>query len=396
MRPEAPAGHPRLFFYVQHLLGIGHLHRAARIAKALAAEDFDVRLALGGVPTPDLDVGRATVVQLPPVKAGPEGFAALVGADGAVFDAEAAARRTALLLEAFDGFAPDVLAIEAFPFGRSQMRFELLPLLDRARDRSRPPLVVGSVRDILQRGRRPDRVAETVELVHRFFDLVLVHGDPGLVSLESSFPEAGAFAAKLAYTGLVAPGPVPARDGGARYGAVVSAGGGAVGGPLLEAALRARPLTSLAARPWLVLTGPNLPAPVQALLATQANGAVQVERFVPDLAQVLSQAEVSISQAGYNTVADILAAGCRSVLIPYGRDGETEQGDRAALLQARGAAVVVGEDELTPQELAAAIDRALAQPAVPQNIDLDGARGTGRVLRRALAERSDGERHRRP
>ena len=38
----------RVFFYVQHLLGIGHLVRASRIAQALQAAGFDVTLVTGG------------------------------------------------------------------------------------------------------------------------------------------------------------------------------------------------------------------------------------------------------------------------------------------------------------------------------------------------------------
>ncbi len=53
----------------------------------------------------------------------------------------------------------------------------------------------------------------------------------------------------------------------------------------------------------------------------------------------MAQADVSVSQAGYNTVADMLVARCRAVLIPYAQDGETEQSDRAGLLEARGAAL---------------------------------------------------------
>ena len=40
--------------------------------------------------------------------------------------------------------------IEAFPFGRRQMRFELLPLLDAIAAMTPKPLLVTSVRDILQ------------------------------------------------------------------------------------------------------------------------------------------------------------------------------------------------------------------------------------------------------
>ena len=38
---------PRVLFYVQHLLGIGHVMRACRIAKALR-DAFEVRLVVGG------------------------------------------------------------------------------------------------------------------------------------------------------------------------------------------------------------------------------------------------------------------------------------------------------------------------------------------------------------
>ncbi len=41
-----------IFFYVQHLLGIGHIARASRIANALARDGFDVTVVTGGLPVP--------------------------------------------------------------------------------------------------------------------------------------------------------------------------------------------------------------------------------------------------------------------------------------------------------------------------------------------------------
>ncbi|MGO6906718.1 glycosyl transferase, partial [Rhizobium ruizarguesonis] len=43
---------PRIFFYVQHLLGIGHIARASRIANALVKDGFDVTVVTGGLPVP--------------------------------------------------------------------------------------------------------------------------------------------------------------------------------------------------------------------------------------------------------------------------------------------------------------------------------------------------------
>jgi predicted glycosyltransferase len=48
----------RIFFHVQHLLGIGHIRRAAVLARTLAASGFDVLLVSGGAPL-RLDIGGA-------------------------------------------------------------------------------------------------------------------------------------------------------------------------------------------------------------------------------------------------------------------------------------------------------------------------------------------------
>ena len=59
----------RVLFYVQHLLGIGHLVRAGRIATALA-DGMDVLLVVGGELPPGLEPRNVDIFQLPPVKAG--------------------------------------------------------------------------------------------------------------------------------------------------------------------------------------------------------------------------------------------------------------------------------------------------------------------------------------
>ena len=196
---------PKVDFYVQHLLGIGHLARAFRIAAALGGDGWDVAVLVGGELPPGFATGTVPVVQLPPVRAAAGGLSTLVHSDGRAFDAAAQAQRRDRLLAHVEARRPDVVLIEAFPFGRRQMRFELIPLLEMVRGWPHPPLVVASVRDILQESRRPERVAETVAVIGQFFDRVLVHGDPRLARLDDSFPAASQFADKIAYTGLVAP-----------------------------------------------------------------------------------------------------------------------------------------------------------------------------------------------
>lgn len=371
---------PRLLFHVQHLLGIGHLRRAALVGAALADAGFAVTVAQGGMPGAPFGFGKAEVVQLPPLRTLDEAFGGLVDAAGRPLDAAGEAARRDALLGLYERVSPDLVLLESFPFGRRQMRFELLPLLERlSRERPRPRVAV-SIRDILQ-GRKPERERETVALVRAHVDRVLVHGDPALVTLGDSFGPAAEIADRVAYTGYVAPPPPAPRP---RERVVVSAGGGAVGAALLAAALAARPLTRHRDRPWTLIAGPNLPAPQLAALVAAAPPGVAVERSVPDLPAVLAGAVVSVSQGGYNTLMDIAVSATPAVIVPFAGTGETEQPARAARLAALGAVTVVGEAALAPDSLARAIDSATGAhwPA----LRLDGAAESARLLRALLEE----------
>ncbi len=358
----------KLFFYVQHLLGIGHLRRAATLAHAFTAAGFEVTLASGGMPVQ----GFAVSVQLPPARATDATFRTLLDEAGRPLDARWKRARAARLLEAFRAASPDVLAVELFPFGRRQMRFELLPLLEDAKRLARRPLIVCSVRDLIHAN--PARDAERLELALRFFDHVLVHGDPRLATFERTFAPAAQLGERLHYTGYVVDEPPAARA--APSGEVlVSAGGGAVGARLLETALRARPNTLLAEAPWRVLAGVNATEAALRALERLAGPGVRIERSRDDFQALLAVAALSISQAGYNTVAETLRAGVRAVLVPFAAGAESEQTLRAQLVVERGLAAMVSEADMTPQTLAAAIDRAVrgARPR-PEELDLDGAR----------------------
>lgn len=372
---------PSVLFYVQHLLGIGHLARASRIAAALAADGFAVTMVTGGAPVPGFPPLGIEHVGLPPVVAS-EGFSGLLAMDGRPVDEAFRTRRAELLLETLRRLRPDVVVTEAFPFGRRQMRFELLPLLDAVAATTPKPLLAASVRDILQERQKPGRDAETVALLNRHYDLVLVHGDRRFASLGDTFALASAIEPAIAYTGLVAP-PAPSlpRE---RHRVLVSAGGGAAGEGIVQAAIKAA--GRLGGRGWALVTGPNLPQAAFEAAAAAAPDGLSLYRFRPDFPSLLAGADLSVSQAGYNTVCDVLRAGCRSVLVPFAAGGETEQTARAERLAALGLASVVGEDGLTGDRLADAIEASLASPQPPAtSLDLEGAAGTARMLRAALS-----------
>jgi predicted glycosyltransferase len=373
---------PRVFFYVQHLLGIGHLARASRIAAQLAKDGCPVTMVTGGLPVAGFPGQDVTSVTLPPVAAASAGFSGLADPFGMPVDQRFLDDRRDLLLDAFRTASPDVVIIEAFPFGRRQMRFELLPLLDAISSARPRPKLFTSVRDILQQQKKAGRDEETVNLIDSHFDGVLVHGDPTFVRLEETFPLATAIVDKVQYTGLIAPSlpPEPSET----FDIVVSAGGGAVGRDLIRASLEVARTTAVDRR-WCMISGPNLPEADFVALGLNAPRNALLVRFRKDFPSLLKRAELSISQAGYNTVGDLLVTGCRSILVPFTAGGETEQSVRAERLQERGLAIALPEAGLTAELLTDAVTEILAKPKRPlHSLDLKGSEQTSYIVRHAF------------
>ena len=385
----------RVLLYVQHLLGIGHLKRAATLADAMTRNGLEVTLVSGGLEVPGLAVNAARMVQLPSASAADLSFKMLVDAHGIPVDEAWKQRRRDVLLDAWQVADPHAIVVELFPFGRRQMRFELLPLLDTAGSAAHRPVIVSSVRDILGGGQNdPSRQDQMLALFERYFDHVLVHGDPALVRFGQTFVHAARIAAKLHYTGYVVD-RAPVMEPGNPVGndeVIVSVGGGAVGRQLLETAMLARPLSVLAHHPWRLLAGAQVKdadmLELSALAgAADSGGGVVVERNRPDFSELLANGRLSISQGGYNTIMETLRAGIRSVVVPFAGGAEIEQTLRARLLAQRGWIDMVEERELNPGTLAGAINRAARRaPATTGTVRLDGAQNSAALLSQWTAE----------
>jgi predicted glycosyltransferase len=367
---------PAVLFYVQHLLGIGHLMRARVIAEALADAGCDVHLVTGGRPFGGREARGVRTVQLPAIHVSDPGMKPLRDANGQPIDDAYRERRRSLLLAEFDAIAPDAVLFETFPFGRRALHFELLPLLDRIEATRPRPLVVASVRDILQRRTNQDREREMLALARRAFDAILVHGDRRFMRLDETFPLAPELAIPVHYTGFVAASSAGAASSrsGERNEVIVSAGGGAVGFGLLRAAIRARRDSCMSGIPWRLLAGTNATDAELEHLTRGAGPGVIVERARADFAALLAQASISVSQAGYNTVLDVVRSGARPVLVPYAEHGETEQRTRAERLRELNLALVVDAAEISGPVLSDAIDAAAAKKDWARwDFDCDGA-----------------------
>src|SRR5260370_42069038 len=140
-----------------------------------------------------------------------------------------------------------------------------------------------------------------------------------------------------------------------------------------------------------IFTGPFIsPAIYQHLHAlTHATRNVTLDRFVPDLADKLRLADLSISLGGYNTIMDILCTGVRALILPVTSNGDTEQTVRAAKLKKLGVLQeALRPEALAPEPLAAPILEALRKKPDKITLDLDGAENSASLLKQLLRSRS--------
>lgn len=376
----------RILVTVTHLLGAGHLTRAAAVSRALARAGHGVTLVSGGAPTPLVPTSGMTFIQLPPVRTEVGDFTALLDADGEAAGPTLLAERTARLLAAFEATRPDVVVTELFPFGRRILAGEHMALLEAVRSARPRPLLLASIRDILAPPSKPGKLARTRDLIAAFYDGVLVHGDESLIPLDLSWPVDPALRTKLRYTGYVGDGAgATIRLGDRGDTVVVSGGSSAAGLPLYRAALRA---AAKGDRPWHVLLGHGVAEGDRTALHRMRPANVTLEQARPDFRALLAKAAVFVGQAGYNTVMDVVATQVRSVLVPFEQGRETEQRLRAEALASRGLATMLPEVALSPDTLLAAIDAA-AQGSCPDlsGARLDGADQTVRIIGDMVASR---------
>lgn len=390
MNRDARGNRPHLLMVVQNLMGVGHQRRAAAICSAAVEAGWMATMVSGGMPMRGFDPGRTQFVQLPPARCPTLAFDRLVDEHGEEVDESWRRHRASLLGQAVADAAADVVMFETFPFGRKLLRFELVPLIERLHRHARRPLIVSSVRDIIEWRPKARKYAVMADDVERWFDLVTVHSDPRLVPLEATFPAFERIASRVRYTGFVRERahrvPEPADTVGVDE-VVVSAGGGAYGEHVLATAIEARPLSRLCDRTWRILVGDNLDAGRRAALFARAGEGIVVEPARPDFPHLLRRAAVSISQGGYNTIMDLIESRVRAVAVAYHDDTEREQLLRARLLVERGLVELVPNEELSAQRLARAVDAAATRTVPAHDFDLDGAAGTVRVVAGALAER---------
>jgi UDP-N-acetylglucosamine--N-acetylmuramyl-(pentapeptide) pyrophosphoryl-undecaprenol N-acetylglucosamine transferase len=89
----------------------------------------------------------------------------------------------------------------------------------------------------------------------------------------------------------------------------------------------------------------------------QAGVAASLTPFIEDTAQAFADADLVICRAGASTVTEIAAVGAAAVFVPFPSAVDDHQTRNAQFLVAQGAAWLLPQAELTPQSLAAMLQK---------------------------------------
>ena len=374
---------PKVLFYCQHLLGIGHLSRSFAIVNALLEAGCEVDFVQGGpdigrVPSSD---SRFRLIQLTPLLMHEETSVLYDPSGNQSVETIFAARRERLE-DLCKQNHYDTVVTELFPFGRGKFKDEVLFLLGAVRLGNRSASRICSVRDILvgkdDGGKFESKV---VKLVRENYDRVLVHSDPQVVRFEETFHAAAEISNLMAYTGFVCEKPVrAARDAERKNQVLVSLGGGAVGD---EVALAVAEVASeFPELQFRFLLGPYAAPSLRSALSRKSDSNVRLESFlsVEEFEMELTRSRLSISLAGYNTLMNLLSTRTPALVFPYDRNNEQRM--RAERLESLDLLKVLSREDLNLASLTQLIREALSQsaPAVTAQVRLDGAAESARLI----------------
>jgi predicted glycosyltransferase len=283
--------------------------------------------------------------------------------------------REAILKESVLRFNPDLMVVDKRAAG---IDGELLPTLHALRQNGRHTRLALGVRDILDEPERTRKVLASngsFDVIDEFYDEVWIYGSRAIfdTAKEYAFPES--IGRKTFYCGYLKRSTIPTgrKEGPPRI--LITTGGGGDGSDIIEAYL-----TGLSTLPrnvalrTTVIFGPQMPEPCRLELLRRFDYMADVEflEFEADITNRYAESDVVVSQAGYNTVCELLSFSLRAILVPRS-EPVREQLIRARLMAERGFFDYIEPQNLTPETLISKVLEALHSSSITSGtLDLDG------------------------
>ena len=283
--------------------------------------------------------------------------------------------REAVLRESVLRFNPDLMVVDKRASG---IDGELLPTLRELRRNGRHTKLVLGVRDILDEPERTRKVLASngsFTAIDEFYDEVWIYGSKDIfdTTREYVFPES--VVQKTYYCGYLKRPTISVGRSAGPPRVLVTTGGGGDGSDLIESYLAG--LSTLPRNIALrstVIFGPQMPSERRLELLRRFDYMADVTflDFEADITHLYSESDLVVSQAGYNTVCELLSFSRRAILVPRS-EPVREQLIRARLLAERGLFEYLEPQALNSEVLIAKVLEVLHSSSITTNsVDLDG------------------------
>jgi predicted glycosyltransferase len=356
---DAQPRNVRIALYSPDTMGLGHMRRCRKIAKALVTSPLQpVVLMINGARESrffSLPPGVDSI-SLPAIHKGLDGE---YSSRSLGFSLEELISLRAKTIHAIlEAFEPDVLIVDKTPRGAVM---ELDSILQYLHDYGSTLCILG-LRDILDDPevvRREWHRAMTEDVINKYYDAVWVYGDPSVYDLAREYRFSSNLLDKISYTGYLGQSKLlrSTNDNGDDVLGYLSlppgrlvcclVGGGQDGADLAEAFAQADLSEDMNG---VILMGPFMPVDVQLRLRKYAeiNKRLWVVGFISEPTELLNRADAVICMGGYNTICEVLSYGKRALVIPRVKP-RIEQLIRAERLQNLGLIDMIHPNQLRPE-----------------------------------------------
>ena len=271
--------------------------------------------------------------------------------------------RNSLLEATVNSFAPSVILADKHPLGA---RGELEPALALLRERGGRAVI--GFRDILD---DPAHVkvewsqADVPRAIAEYYDRILVYGHPAVLDPVTEYGLPTSLASRIRFCGYVCSPPpmdtmtrdafpLPSPD--SRPTVLATAGGGEDGFAILETFVEAAARSNW--RAIVVAGSQSAPEKRQELREAAKNAGVAYYTFVRGLDAWFGVVDAIVTMGGYNTLAEAVSRGTRTVCVPRVVP-RTEQLIRAKAFADLGLLRYIHPDELTAERLHREVEGAL-------------------------------------
>jgi len=246
--------------------------------------------------------------------------------------------------------------------------------------------IISSVRDIIESGRGSKKDGHICDIIHSWYDLILVHGDEHFAPLVTSFPVVSKLTVPIVHTGYIVR-KMPTETAFSDLPIVLaSVAGGRLGNELLDALVGSHLYTYQNRKHQLILFSGAFQKDHDVLLSKISllrEGCVKLLQF--DSAaykNYLINASLVISLGGYNSILESVSA--KKPMLVYQRiftANNEEQQLRINLFKKAGLLDVIYPQDLHAAQLTNLIVHKLANLEVPDfPLNLDGVQNATKAL----------------